>query len=44
MNKIVIDERGAVFVNESGKEVRIIAWENLRDYHFTDDFDEWVNG
>jgi len=44
LNKIVIDENGAAFVDETGREVRRISWEHLRDYCFNDEFDEWING
>ena len=40
MNKIVIDENGAAFVDEAGKEVRRISWEHLREYCFNDEFVE----
>jgi hypothetical protein len=43
MNKIILDERGAVFVDENGKEVKVIPWSNLRDYDYLSQFDEWVD-
>jgi sugar (pentulose or hexulose) kinase len=42
MKKIILDARGAVFVDKNGAEVRIIAWPDLRDYDWTEQFEAWI--